>query len=98
MDQYMTYLGLNALSNFRRRALASELGVSHVQARFIHYVALKPSGQGIQVDYDESILHQLLTYGDDNLEDEIQEQDGLDTYFVFPRSGTISPWSSKATS
>ena len=94
----MTCIGSNALSDFRRKALASKLGVSQVQARFLHYVALKPSGQGIQVDYDESVLHQLLTYGDDKLEDELEEQDGLDTYFVFPRSGTISPWSSKATS
>lgn len=98
MDQYLTFLGSGALSDFRRKALASKLGLIDVQARFLHYVALKPSPQGRQADYDQTTLQELLTYGDDNLEDEFQEDDGVDTYFVFPRYGTISPWSSKSTS
>lgn len=98
MDQYLTCLGSSALSNFRRKNMASKLGVSEVQARFLHYVAFKPSGPGKQANYDASILHELLTDGDEAIEDELEEQDGVDTYFVIPRSGTISPWSSKATS
>lgn len=98
MDQYLTCLGSSALSDFRRKALASKLGVSEVRARFLHYLALKPSGQEQQADYNESTLQELLTYGDDHLEDELEEENGVDTLFVFPRSGTISPWSSKATS
>ena len=98
MDQYLTCLGSSALSDFRRKAFAVKLGVSEVRARFLHYVALKPSGPGKQADYNESVLHELLTYGDDTLDDELEEDNGVDTYFVFPRYGTISPWSSKSTS
>ena len=98
MDQYLTCLGSGALSDFRRKALANKLGVSEVRARYIHYVALKGSrGLEKQANYDENALEELLTYGDDTLEDELAE-DGTDTFFVYPRSGTISPWSSKATS
>ena len=98
MDQYLTCLGSSALSDFRRKALASRLDVSEVRARFLHYLALKPSEKQQQADYDPSILQELLTYGDDDLEDEIEEGNEVDMFFVFPRSGTISPWSSQATS
>lgn len=96
MDQYLTFLGSNALSDFRRQGLARKLGVSEVRARYIHYVALKGSqGQEKQADYDISHLQELLTYGDnDLLELDLEEGDEseVDTFFVYPRSGTISPW------
>lgn len=98
MDQYLTCLGSSALSLFRRRDLAIKLGLIEIRAQFLHYVALKPSPQGRQADYDETALHELLTYGDDTLEEEPEGENGVDTYFVFPRYGTISPWSSKSTS
>ena len=98
MDQYLTCRGSSALSVFRKNDLAIRLGVIEVRAQFIHYVALKSLGQGRQADYDETILHQLLTYGDDILGDELERGKEVDTYFVFPRYGTISPWSSKSTS
>lgn len=107
--EYLTYHGSTALSLFRRQNLASKLGVSAIRARFIHYVALKePPGRGQQADYDQSVFKELLDYGDDNdsKDDPSKDDDGdesgcenrADTLFVYPRSGTISPWSSKATS
>ncbi len=99
MDQYLTFLGSSALSEFRRKSLASKLGVRDVRARYIHYVALKGSPGGKEGDYDTSILQELLNYGDDGLEeDSHKDGTGLDTIFVYPRTGTISPWSSKGTS
>ncbi len=106
--EYLTFHGSTALSPFRRQSLASRLGVSAVKARFIHHAALKDlQGQEKQADYDKSVFAELLDYGeDDNLDDhpsrrdgdESSNEDGADTFFVYPRSGTISPWSSKATS
>ena len=98
MDQYLTCLGSAALSEFRTTALASQLGLTQVRAQYLHYVALKPSTQGRQANYDETTLQELLTYGDDTLQDECADGNQVDTYFVFPRYGTISPWSSKSTS
>jgi len=104
----LTFRGSIALSSFRRRNLADKLGVSAIEARFTHYVALKgPHRQEKQADYDKFVLEELLDYGnDDDLEDDRSRKDDnengddnrAETYFVHPRSGTISPWSSKATS
>lgn len=93
---YTTFLGSNALSDFRRRALAGQLHVKDVRARWIHFVALQ--GGDIPNDYNQNDLNQMLTYGDDYLDEEDENGESITTWFVQPRKGTISPWSSKATS
>ncbi|MCJ1310466.1 hypothetical protein MMC25_004130 [Agyrium rufum] len=94
-----TFGGSSALSDFRRQLLANKIGAVNVQASYQHYVALFHSNAEIEKD-----LEQLLDYGEaeDTL---LPEQKPLDTsskktltYYVYPRTGTISPWSSKATS
>lgn len=93
---YITSLGSSALSDFRRRALASQLHVKDVRARWVHFVALH--GDDTTKDFDQNDLNQMLTYGDEYLEDEEEDGEIITTWFVQPRKGTISPWSSKATS
>ena len=93
---YITCLGSSALSDFRRRALVSQLHVKDVRARWVHFVALHDSGT--PNDYNQNDLNRMLTYGDEYPEDEEEDGDNTTTWFVQPRKGTLSPWSSKATS
>ena len=101
MAKFETIYGSSAFSDFRRQKIARQLGVQDVQAQYVHFVALDDSreqdGEGRSVT---SVLRELLTYGGDSNEDVLYEmQKGLeDFFFVFPRLGTISAWSSKATS
>jgi len=91
----ITFLGSSALSDFRRKALVKTLNVEDIRARWVHYVALH--GGDRPVDFDQSDLKQILTYGEEYLEDE-EDEETTTTWFIQPRQGTISPWSSKATS
>ncbi len=87
--------GPSALSDFRINKLLAELQsieptIKTVSARFVHFVDIENSLNDSQAE----ILKQLLAYG--------STQSGADIYsgmrlLVVPRSGTISPWSSKAT-
>ncbi|KPI44237.1 Phosphoribosylformylglycinamidine synthase [Cyphellophora attinorum] len=84
--------GAAAFSEFRSKGLASQIGAKDVQGQFLHYVDLfKP----LQPD-DKALLERLLT---DGVKEQPQEDntDNIQTFFVIPRPGTISPWSSKAT-
>lgn len=94
MSQYLTFLGSEALSDFRRRQFASKIRCDEIWARFVHYVALTDAPS----DLDQGALHELLTYGDHVVEDGAEDDDTITTLFVYPRISTISPWSSKATS
>lgn len=100
MDQYLTCLGTSALSHFRRRILAEKIRAVDIHARYVHYVALHGESHGRESlqNYDRGALDQLLEYGEDA--EELRPLDGQFsfTFFVSPRIGTISPWSSKATS
>ena len=99
MDQYLTCFGSSALSDFRRRLLADRLGVDDVRARYVHYVALHGKGSnGEAPNYNRQALDQLLSYGEQSLEEGAADEDSITTLFVTPRVSTISPWSSKATS
>ena len=99
MDQYLTCFGSSALSEFRRRLLADRLGVDDVRARYVHYVALHGKGSnGEAPNYNRQALDQLLSYGEQSLEEGAADEDSITTLFVTPRVSTISPWSSKATS
>jgi phosphoribosylformylglycinamidine synthase len=86
--------GSSALSSFRQDKLLAQfaalgIGVSSVQAQYVHFVDLKSELN----EADMSVLSQLLSYGPNT---EHIDDSG---YFVLvtPRPGTISPWASKAT-
>ncbi|EXJ93662.1 phosphoribosylformylglycinamidine synthase [Capronia coronata CBS 617.96] len=82
-----------AFSEFRRQALASLIGANDVQGQYIHYVELNAP-----LDTEsQALLEKLLTNGQHG---EVAEKEGASStvLYVVPRPGTISPWSSKATS
>lgn len=106
MDQYLTCMGASALSAFRRQNLANKIGAADVHARYVHYVALRlddkdklsPNrGRGIQMDYNRETLDSLFAYGEAANEATALPEQVCLTFFVSPRIGTISPWSSQAT-
>jgi phosphoribosylformylglycinamidine synthase len=86
--------GTSALSDFRVKKLLAELqavdsNIKAVSARFIHFVDVESSLNDSQAE----ILSRLLSYGSgQSTADALGER-----LLVVPRSGTISPWSSKAT-
>lgn len=98
MAEYLTSMGSCALSDFRRQILAEKIGVIDIHGQYVHYIALHGQRHGDRQDYDREALDQLLSYGEES--DNIHPEDGqvCTTFFVSPRIGTISPWSSKATS
>ena len=95
--------GTSALSDFRIKKLLTELealklNITAISACFIHFVDIEGNLDSLQAD----TLSQLLTYGSSQplkeRDDELQPNSMIiETLLVFPRSGTISPWSSKAT-
>jgi phosphoribosylformylglycinamidine synthase len=94
--QVLAIPGSSAFSDFRSQAIASNIGAADVRAKWIHYVSLESQLR----KEDLEILEQLLTYGDStgagtNL---TPDNGRVQTFYVVPRPGTISPWSSKATS
>ncbi|KAL8688623.1 MAG: hypothetical protein Q9218_005515 [Villophora microphyllina] len=96
MDQYLTCMGLDALSDFKRRELTSRLGIDDIRGRYVHFIALHGShGQEVLTIAQRRQLEDLLPSGLEPPETEDEGQQ--ETLFVYPRQG-ISPWSSKATS
>ena len=93
----LTVRGSPALSGFRRAALTKKIGAVDVRASHVHYVALKEALTAEEV----SIVEQLLNYDDVPGAPTSSEPAGTGTrevtYYVSPRPGTISPWSSNAT-
>ena len=95
--------GTSALSDFRIKKLLTELealklNITAISACFIHFVDIEGNLDSLQAD----TISQLLTYGSSQplkeRDDELQPNSMIiETLLVFPRSGTISPWSSKAT-
>jgi len=86
--------GTAALSSFRIKQLllklqALEPAITDVNARFIHFV----DSDGDLTASDQDILASLLAYGPDWANADVEGERLL----VIPRSGTQSPWSSKAT-
>ena len=87
--------GSPALSDFRLKKLHQQFSnrgieLTQISSHFIHLVDL--AGDNFSDD-DQEILGNLLTYGPSIAD---IESSGVD-FFVMPRPGTISPWSSKAT-
>jgi len=85
--------GASAFSEFRSQALASLIGARNVQGQYVHYVDLAgPLDSDGQV-----LLEKLLTNGRNDAVDK-KDAGPVKVLYVLPRPGTISPWSSKATS
>ena len=96
-SQFLKFEGSRVLSDFRNKILASKIGAEHIEATYVHYVALYRDID----ERDRSVLQQLLDH------DELPRVSittagsppgqSQHTFFIYPRIGTISPWSSKAT-
>lgn len=91
----LTLAGAAALSSFRiektlldLRAIAPE--ITGLSSRYMHFVDLVEP----LTDEQQQVLAQLLKYGP---ADENATDDKGELFLVVPRSGTISPWSSKST-
>ena len=84
-----------ALSDFRLHKLQVSLSdsapVVGVEAQFIHFVDCNDTLS----DDEQATLNSILHYG--GATEGFSAQAEAHTYIVIPRSGTISPWSSKAT-
>lgn len=107
-DACRAFPGSEAFSDFRRERLAKAVGASDIQAIWVHYVNSYRSLLAEEI----SVLEQLLEYGSypdstDSLYGTLlravlnssQPNDAhVRLYYVSPRQGTVSPWSSKATS
>ncbi|KAI9760643.1 MAG: tau 95 subunit of transcription factor TFIIIC [Chaenotheca gracillima] len=109
MVEFEALAGACAFSDFRLTALEKSLGAKAVRAVWIHYIHLaEPLSAQTQ-----AVLEQLLGYGElpDTTKDfhyrELLENvqgvrspasENVQLLWVSPRTGTISPWSSKATS
>ena len=88
--------GSAAFSEFRAQAQAANIGAEGVKAQWLHYVKLE---KDISQE-DQTVLEQLLSYGDSPYAASATtiESNEQQKFHVVPRPGTISPWSSKATS
>mgnify|MGYP001337403318 CR=1 FL=1 len=94
-----TSFGTSALSDFRFDKLKKKLSavdsrVHLMHASYLHYFEItEPLNQN-----EQFILDQLLLYGP-SVQESANEylNDTARHFFVVPRPGTVSPWSSKAT-
>ncbi len=98
MEEYLTCLGPAALSSFRRQDLARKVGATDVRAQYVHYVALAGGDRARLDDGEREVLNRILAYGEGPNYVQTSSEQTDTTFFVSPRIGTISPWSSKATS
>ena len=89
----MTFAGSPAFSDFRSRQLASYVGAKRVSGQWYHYVDLTAPLDALE----EEKLQMLLTYGESVNPDVPGDSRHSRTFYVQPRPGTVSPWSSKAT-
>ena len=86
--QVTTLPGQAAFSEFRQQALALQAGLENIRGQYVHYVdLLRPLDESAS-----DLLIKLL-----GKSPSIASLDGQRTYYILPRPGTISPWSSKAT-
>lgn len=107
-QQCRVFPGSSAFSDFRLQRLSKAIGATDLQAIWLHYVAAyRPLTPEVITTLD-----QLLEYGSypdstDRLyaalhktaiDGKHSENSDIRLFYVTPRQGTISPWSSKATS
>lgn len=107
-DAYRAFPGSSAFSDFRLKRIASEIGARDLQAIWVHYV----SSSRELIAEEISTLDQLLEYGSYPestselygallkavINGKPADDESTTLIYVSPRAGTISPWSSKATS
>ncbi|KAH8701966.1 phosphoribosylformylglycinamidine synthase [Talaromyces proteolyticus] len=95
VESYLSLPGSVAFSRSRGRAIAFQIGAVDVRAQWFHYVH---NSQTLE-EPQRAVLEQLLQYGDiTDIPPSFEKSDGLvRTFYVYPRVGTISPWSSQAT-
>ncbi|NLB62725.1 MAG: phosphoribosylformylglycinamidine synthase [Fibrobacter sp.] len=89
----ITLYGSSALNSWQKERLISQLQqagvqVSQLRAHWVHWVKIK--GELSTAEKDN--LQVLLTYGGEPAPEDFQAQ-----FWVAPRMGTITPWSSRAT-
>ncbi len=93
-----SYRGSPALSPFRLQKIAQQLALATdieitPYAEWIHFIALKNPEETLNLE-EQQQLQQILQYGP-----HLTQQPPQGTFFISaPRAGTISPWSSQATS
>jgi len=92
----LTLRGATALSAFSSQKLLQTIQTAHpaikaVHTYFYHFVDVSEDFSAQEL----AILERLLTYGP--RQDDAFDPAAGDFYLVTPRTGTISPWSSKAT-
>ncbi|KAH7135314.1 phosphoribosylformylglycinamidine synthase [Dendryphion nanum] len=106
-DSYLILPGSVAFSDFRLKPIARAIGATEVRAIWLHFVnPLKELDQG-----ELNTLKQILHYGEDpDPQDRLSQilidaihndipprSDNTTLFYVSPRAGTISPWSSLAS-
>ena len=94
----LVFPGPTALSSFRLSKLRSELvaeglNVNRIDTQFMHFVDLNEKLN----QQDLAVLTGLLRYGAEESQRRDLIQSDHQLRLVVPRSGTISPWSSKAS-
>ena len=103
--------GQPVYSDFRLRRLAKSLGAKKIQAAYVHYIKLKrPLHKNEQetlhklLDHDTSaeessdfLLKELLPALGRDSNKPPQITSTIPFFYIIPRPGTITPWSSKAT-
>src|ERR1700761_8192899 len=94
----LEFQGRAALSDFRIAKLIARLQViePRVQGLRSHYVHFVDASAALS-PAQEKVLTQLLTYGPMTDEPVTDPGAATEVLLVVPRSGMISPWSSKAT-
>lgn len=107
-DGFRAFPGSSAFSDFRLKRLEKAIAAQNLQAIWVHYVSSNRELQPEEVE----VLDQLLEYG--SYPESTSELYGvllkavingvppedpqIKLFYAYPRAGTISPWSSKATS
>lgn len=106
-DPYLILPGSSAYSDFRLQRLAQAIGAKEVRSLWVHFVnPLKELG-----DNELKTLQQILHYGEypssnDRLAQILIDavnrggeprDDNTVLFYICPRAGTISPWSSLAS-
>ena len=89
-----TFIGSPALSTFRQEKLFNQIQlllpeIVQLSAHFVHFIDAEKTLNNEEI----TVLEKLLCYGPQRVE--VSSEGHL--FLVVPRSGTISPWSSKAT-
>ncbi len=108
-NDYLILPGASAHSDFRLRRLAQEIGASEVRSIWVHFVDPLKRLNAEELN----TLQQILYYGEyPNTHDKLSQtlldavnhpdepqdhESGIALFYVGPRPGTISPWSSLAS-